>query len=245
MAITCTNVVNFQNALNQSSYVTGSWTPTANLLYLCAVMTSGSNQTVSSFTDGTGLNWVIVDATLGTLVFNTSYRISVYRGMKASGLGAGTTQANLSGTVSRGVIIINEYAGINTGGTDGSAAIAQVNNANATIAVTALIITLLNSLGAGDATTGFFSTNLTSSTGITQGSGYTEISEVQPTAEQQDSQSEFLATGSLTVDITCISSIPGGIALELVAAAAASDFPITQDTGVEPINLIWEAAGLM
>ena len=220
MAITVTNVVNFESSSNANNYTTGSWTPVANRLYLLAIASSGTFRTVSSFTDGTGLNWVSV-ATTGA--FNTSYNISVYRAMKASGLGSGTTQVTLSGTASRGSIVITEFNGVDTSGTDGSGAVVQSATNILASAGTSLTVTLSSGIGAGNATFGAISTNLSVDTGISPGSGYTELQDrhVQTVAsEAQEVETEYNLTGSTTVDWTHTSSTSGGVGVEVAAAAA-------------------------
>lgn len=224
-AVSATNVVNFQDSTNATTYTTGSWTPVANRLYLLAIISSGTFRTVSSFTEGTGLNWVSV-ATTGA--FNTSYNVSVYRAMKSSGLGAGTTAVTLSGTASRGQIVITEFDGVDTSGTDGSGAVVQSNTGILGSAGTSLSITLSSGIGAGNATFGVVANNLSVDNGISPGSGYTELTDLHvttPASEAQETETEWKATGTTTVDWTFTSSVAGGVGVEVKAAAVAAKTP--------------------
>lgn len=221
-AVSATNVVNFADVTNANNYTTGSWTPVANRLYLCAVCTSGTLQTVSSFTEGTGLAWVQVDTGV-----SNSERITVFRAMKPSGLGAGTTKANLSGTASRGQIVITEFQGTDTSGTDGSGAVVQSANNAITTNGTSLTVTLLSAIGGGNATFGAIGNNLNSSTSITQGSGYTELSELT-SGEAQAVETQFKAAGTTTVDWTFTSSTACAVGVEIKAAAAGGGVTLAQ-----------------
>lgn len=230
MAITAANVVNDDDSTNASSYTTPSWTPVANRLYILAIATSGTFRTVSSFTDGTGLTWVLI-ATTGA--FNTSYNISLYRAMKSSGLGAGTTQVTLSGSVSRGHIVITEFQGVDTGGTDGSAAVVQSNTGIRTTSGTTLSITLASGIGTGNATMGNIATNLAVDTGIAPGSGYTELQDkhiTTPASETQETETEWRSDGNTVVNWTHTSSISGGVAVEIKIADV-----LTPDDGTQPV----------
>lgn len=221
MAITAVNVVNDDDSANASVYTTPSWTPVANRLYILAIATSGTFRTVSSFTDGTGLAWVLI-ATTGA--FNTSFNISLYRAMKASGLGAGTTAVTISGNASRGHIVITEFQGVDTSGTDGSGAVVQSNTGILGGAGTALSITLGAGIGAGNATMGNIATNLAVDTGIAPGSGYTELQDKHitlPASETQETETEWRSDGNTVVDWTHTSSTSGGVAVEVRVSGGA------------------------
>ena len=118
-------------AASGSFTTSGSLTPSANKLYLAAVVgvnTAGaanaSTCATPTLTGGGGLTWVQVATVLyGT---DTRKRITLFRAMKPSGLTSGTLTADFGGSVPPRIsIIVDEFDSVDTTGTDGSGAIVQ------------------------------------------------------------------------------------------------------------------------
>lgn len=103
-----------------TAFTTGAYTPTANALVLAFVYTT-SAPVISSVT-GNGLTWKLVNRSSTAA---GGLRVAVYRSMGASPTNTGLS-VNISAPSAAGIIIhVQEYTGVNTGGTNGSAAIVQ------------------------------------------------------------------------------------------------------------------------
>jgi len=105
---------------------TSAFTPAANKLYIISVWITSSYGTVSdpSVSANNGLNPVLIHKAGGTNVFDL--KLWVYRAMKPSGLTNGVIQFTWAGVpVDRTRWSIEEFDGVDTGGTDGANAIVQ------------------------------------------------------------------------------------------------------------------------
>jgi hypothetical protein len=120
---------------NAASYVSSSFTPTVNRLYLLAVVHSDAapETTIPTITTTTGLNFVEVATVPFDTIASNVHRITLFRAMKASGLSTGTFTVNLA-DAGTGCLARLWYAdNVITTGTDGADAIRGVvtNSANA------------------------------------------------------------------------------------------------------------------
>lgn len=213
MAITGTQLAdNVSGAdADASSYATGSFTPSANKLVLAAVyavdLVAAAAPTGLS---GNGLTWEKVDDVTVAGIIN----ISLWRAMGASP-STGALTATFDSAQIGCLISVSEHGGVNTGGSNGSAAVTHATHANGT--GTALLVTLPTFTDAtNDGTYGVFASgNIPTQT---QGSGFTKLSDVFGFDPQGRMFAEWKATSDTSVDGTLSTSQNWyGIAVELVA----------------------------
>jgi hypothetical protein len=207
---------------NGSSQATASVTPTANRLILavCANRSTSGDAAVTTAT-GNGLTWV----SIATLIFgesgNNRVRLTIFRSMGASpSAGAitfdagGTTQETWGWS-------ITEFAGIDTGGTNGSAAVVQSATQQETSSVTTSTVTLAAFGSANNATFGVIGRNKNNES-FTPGSGFTEIHDLTTASESLGVATEWRNDNDTTVDGSWASSVKaGGVAIEIKAVVAA------------------------
>ncbi len=152
MAVEFTEITAAQVAstANATTYASGSFTPLVNRLYLLGVVHSDAapEATVPTVATTTGLAFVQIGS---SIVFDTIasnvHRLTIFRALKTSGLGAGTYTITLgdAGTGATGILLESNNQ-INTTGTDGSGAIGTTwtNNGDASANPTVTIAALAN-----------------------------------------------------------------------------------------------------
>ena len=212
------------SANNQPYTTTATLTSQANALYLAAASWSGTTlRTFTSLVHNAGTNPLtfvkVGDRTSNTVATPLSRLVSC-RALKANASSAGTCTITLSGTVSRLSLIISEFTGVDTSGTDGSGALLQtaVNNAvnaaasmNLTFAALGSSNNRLWAAGESDTTTTF-----------TPDGNYVEIADTNP-GEVNSMETQWdNGSGDLTctIDPASATSDIAGIGHEIVAAAA-------------------------
>lgn len=127
MAITATNLTMTRFGGSQTSFATSSISPSANKLILVTVVTYGGTPATPSGVSGNGITYALIrSATYGQF---TDSVISVWRGMSASP-SSGAVTVTWSASTSRQAIAVDQLDGIDTGGSNGSAAIVQSANAS-------------------------------------------------------------------------------------------------------------------
>lgn len=234
MAIAATALVGNADAANATSYATASITPTANRLVLAAIGSSqgGSGATAVPTLSGNGVTWVQV-ATVQSGDASTGRRVTLFRARHASP-SAGAVTIDFGGVAqTRCAWSIVEWSDIDTSGTNGSGAIVQAVTAFA-LTGTAGTATLA---AFGDATNNAAYSAITTSGGasnpITPEGGYTELHQVQPTAEAQRLETMWQLGGA---DLTpapswAVSLEWAQIAVEIKAASSAvtGTIGVTQD----------------
>lgn len=235
MAVAGTNLTTNSSSSGLTSYTTASITPTANRLVLALVGSDVSSGTPNIPTlTGNGLTWVEA----GTLLSGTQ-RVTLFRGMKSSGLSAGTVVIDFAGQTQTGAgWSISEYSGVNTGGTDGSAAIRQITPGSGT--GTSGSIGLGSFSDAADGTFGGFVHNANESS--TQGSGFTLNGSTMHAAPGRSYMSEWRADNDSTVDASWTTSAAWfGIAAEVVEASVV---PAVTGTAAATFTFTGTASGL-
>lgn len=177
MGITPTNKLK-ENFSSGSSYTTtDTLAPQTNTLYLVSISVPDS-RTVSSVS-GCGFTWTQV-----ATVTQGAFTQAVYRGMKSSGLSTGTITVNLSGAVTHNAeIIIDEFVGADTSGTDGSGAIIQ-SATNGSASATSLTVAL--SAFAGTSNFGFGAFLRAGTETPTPDNGYTGLAGESPGSGSSD-----------------------------------------------------------
>lgn len=228
MAVAPTNrVVNF-TATGATSFSTASWTPPSNELILACFysrtgITADPNVPTCS---GNGLTWVQV----ATIVFDTTSssrrRLTMFRAMGSSP-SSGATTFDCGGQTQTGAIWnIDSFSSIDTGGTNGSAAVVQsATNKDETLSATTLTVTLAAFGSSSNATYGYIAAT-TGGNSFTVGSGFSSVSTSGTNAVEVacDTVTEFRNDNDTSVDATISASGGqlGGIAVEIKAAGGAA-----------------------
>src|SRR5688572_31113335 len=131
-AITRTLLTSGNNAVNLKVYTTDAISPAPNALVLLAVMghrSYGANP--SPVVTGGGMTaWEEVATTTFDPIGSPMKRVTLYRALSASP-GSGPITITFAGNVSNAQWIVSQLEGVDIGGTNGSAAIAQTGSARA------------------------------------------------------------------------------------------------------------------
>lgn len=208
-------------------YTTLSVTPVTGRLYLLAVenVQPPGNTVVGPSIVGNDLTWV---EDKSQIFQSGSSRIASYRSMGTPFAGVITLTFSL--TQRRCAWILLELTGIDTGGNQGSGAIASTPVAvlNSSGAVTSLLATLPNFASADNMAIGFFGARRSAALSLAPGAGFTELVEVDTglDAASENHGHILMAEYKLndpSVDATYSASVQqnwaAGIALEIKAAA--------------------------
>lgn len=209
---------------NASTYVSASFTPVANRLYLLAVVHSDAapETTVPTVATTTGLTFVQVGS---SIVFDTIssnlHRLTLFRAMKASGLSAGTYTVTLADAGTGCCARLTEVTDVVTTGTDGADAVINVstNNGDAS-ANPSVTLAAFNSVDNG--TYACFASDI--ATAPTAGSGFTGLGHSTIGTPTKGVFAEWRATNDTSANCTLASSDWAGIAVELVQSTAAPIF---------------------
>jgi hypothetical protein len=172
VAITETPLTGNAQAGTQAVFTTASITPTANRLIL-AVITARHNASSPGqpSLSGNGLTWVVVEDRLDAAA---RQRITVFRAMGPAP-STGAVTITYPASVRGCAWSISEYDGVDTSGSNGSGAIVQSAQAEAT--GTSLTVTLAAFADAANATFGGFYP--VSTVDESPGAGFTEIHDFQ------------------------------------------------------------------
>lgn len=208
------------SASDLTVYTTASISPTPNRLVLCMVMAADfgfSNAIHVDSVSGAGLTWVEIDDINFDTIASQRRCLAVYRALGPGAVpGALTITLDSQGTACRWIIV--EFEGIDTGGSNGSAAIGQPpanNRADTGLTIEAILAAFGS---AGNATVGCFGSGSVSTT-LTEGAGFTKIAEVDLGTIK--AMMTFRNDPDTSVDMS--QSVDGDmavIALEIKAAAA-------------------------
>ena len=210
-----------------SSYGTASISPTANRLVVLTVYNEKANPTTVPTVTGAGMTWTNFFSRESTS--KNTKRITMFRALSSSP-GSGGLTISFGGT-NQALCgwNITEFAGIDTGGTNGANAIVQsAGNDNNTSGNTGLTVTLAAFSNASNATHGVVAWG--SATAITQGSGFTELGET--TAPNVSYESQWRNDNDTTVDWTWASATDSslGCSIEIAADVATTSTSITTST---------------
>jgi hypothetical protein len=211
MAIAAAALTGANDTVNNTSFSTASITPTANRLVLALIYNRVWSGTASAPTlSGNGLTWVEVANVNTTL----PRRLTLFRAMGGSP-STGAVTIDMGGVTHVHCIwSIVEFSGVDTGGTNGSAAVvqSQVNNANATN----LTVTLGAFADVLNATYGGFSYTANEAATTGNSGAYTQIHNVNQAENTTSILSEYLLANDTSVDASwTTSSLTYGIAVEI------------------------------
>jgi hypothetical protein len=217
MAVAGTLLDDGSGSPGASNQNTASVTPTANALILVAVAvyrSSGPSTAVNSVT-GNGITYASVASAAAVDDGLGPYQLHLFRGMSASpSAGAITIDPTASSDVSQVDWLVAEFTGVDTGGTNGSAAVVQ-STTNTMNNGTSLTMTL----GAfGSATNGAFGCMISyNNRTVTHEAGWTELD-----TDTTQLHGQWRATSDTTCNFTTSSSDDsGGVAVEIKEAAGA------------------------
>ena len=210
------------SSADATSYPTASVTPSANQLILLAVLnTKAASPPTTPTASGNGLTWVEVATVTFDTIASPLKRLTLFRALGASPTGEAIT-IDFGGVTQTGCIwSVSEVDSVDTGGTNGSAAVVQsaTNNANTG---TSLTVTLAAFGSTDNATYGGFGIN--DDVAINPGTGFTEIHDnVITVVPICGSETEWRNDNDTSVDASASDAANkrwGGIAIEIKFAAA-------------------------
>lgn len=215
--ITATLLTSGSTSTDGTSAATASVTPGANKLILLFVATSdGTDPTEApSSVTGNGLTWVQVNHIENEGGFRG---LTVLRAMGSSP-SAGAITINYAATKTGFIWDVIEIANVDTSGTNGSGAVVQ-NDTQQTIGDTTSITSTLGAFASvNNATIGGVQMNSTSSA-VTPGSGFTELSDDGVATPSTQLQTEFKDTNDTTVDFSWTGNLSASaISIELKAGS--------------------------
>lgn len=203
---------------NAATYVSASFTPVANRLYLLAIVHSDAapETALTSVTTTTGLNFVSVGSVAFDTIASNVHRLSLFRAMKASGLSAGTYTVTLADAGTGCAAVLTEVTGVVTTGTDGADAIANLLTARADASANPSVpLGIVTPARAFDGVFGCFGSSL--QTAPTAGTDYTGLSHPDYATPASGLFAQYRLTSSDTAACTLASSAWAGIACHLVA----------------------------
>lgn len=221
MAIACASLTAGTDADGNSTATTASITPGANRLILLSVtsrtgITADPNQPTAT---GNSLTWVVINSIVWDSDSSSRKRTTLFRAMGSSPT-TGAISIAFGGQNQTNVIWgVDECTGMDTTGTNGSGAIVQsATGKDETSGGGTLTITLGAFSGSGNATYGAFGGDYGVS-GVTEGSGFTKISEDDSSSENMTEFRPDNDTTVTAVEETDANFKIGGVAIEIRAAA--------------------------
>jgi hypothetical protein len=221
MAIAGANKIAETSTADATSFTTAaSLTPSTNTLYLATVRNSrAAGPATPTLSGGGGLTWVQVATVTEP---GGSERITVFRAMKSSGLTSGTLTADFGGVTQTGfAIVVDEFTGTDTTGSDGAGAIVQSATGSGS-AVTSSSVTLA---AFGDATNNaaFGAVSIIATDSISAEGGYTRLSNLNHATPNRAVATEWKVGQDTSVTFSWTTSAAyDSIAVEIKAAAAGN-----------------------
>ena len=205
------------DAVGGTTVASASVSPTAESLVLFCIYARNQDAAAdpgnpTSVVGGGSQTYDLVNGVL----FDTRKRKSVYRARQASWT-AGAITATYAGNVI-GVVEVVEFAGIDTGGTNGSSAIVQ-SVTGTTAGATSLTVALAAFGSANNASFGSFSHAAAEAT--TPGASFTELTDITGPSGT-GSETEWQLADADASASWATSSAAAGIGIEIKAAAAGT-----------------------
>lgn len=213
MAITQASLTSGSSTANQTSYTTASITPTGSRLVIVSVTNAGDDG-VAPTLSGNGLTWAQIDTQTFDVI---GKRLTVFRSMGASP-STGAITIDFAGNTQAGCAwSVFEFDGIDTGGTNGSAAVGDTDKAEVLLATS---ITLsLSFASASNGACGAFA--IDDNVAMTPDPNFAEIHEVQVNdgADSMTNETQWIATNETSPSVSWTGNLQGaGIAFEIIAA---------------------------
>lgn len=238
MAVVGTNLVATGGTGSITSQASASYTPSANQLVLCIVesRTAITVDPTQPTLTGNGLTWVVV----ATIVFDDTSssrkRITVFRSMGASPTTGAVTADFAAQTQTDVGIVVDQFSGVDTSGTNGSGAVVQSASAkDNTGTATSLTATLAAFGSANNATYGGAGFGSVVNSAGSVGTGFTGLSDLNtPTTNRV--MTEWKATNDTTVDINASAVEELGIIGIEIKAAVVAALPPTERRYMQAVN---------
>jgi hypothetical protein len=221
--ITQTLLASGNNAVNQRIYTTATISPAPNALITVAVLMRRSSGVLSPTITGGGMPaWEsVASVDFDTQVLPTK-RLVVFRALSAAP-GSAPITITFSSSVSNAQWIVSQWDGVETGGTNGSAAIVQTGTGRSD-GTTGLAVPLAAFAAANDVAYGVVGVAKNGPI-VTPAAGLTEVAEVS-SGETSALQAEW-AANQPTVGASWTSSTKAGIlALEIKAGNVGPQEPV-------------------
>lgn len=217
MAISGSNLAKEYFATDATSFTTtASITPSANALVLCYIdSTEGVAPSTTPTVSGNGLTWVLVNNRI-----QGGGHDFVFRAMGASPSSGQVTVDFGATTKTSCTVIVDQFTGVDTSGTNGSGAVVQ-SAVNSAATGTSLTVTLA---AFGDSTNNvaYGGHAHAANEAVNVGTGFTELGEATGASPNRGTQTEWKIGEDTSVDASWTSSAANlGIALEIKAASAA------------------------
>lgn len=226
MAIVGSSLTASSSTGNSVSYVTASYTPGTNNLILASIWSIiNTGPALQPTLSGNNLSWQLVSTNTATSALQR--RLSLFRSLGSSPQTGSLTISFGAETQNGCIWNISQFTGVNTGGSNGSGAIATSANTTGTGFATSLTIGLVSFSDPLNAGFGICSHN--SNEGTTPGSGFTELNDViyVDGGDQAGNQTEW-AVNDNTVDWSWSTSARNfGIAVEIISAITSGPSIIT------------------
>lgn len=231
MAISVTNLTTASNLTNNvNPYITASITLHANALGLAAFMCqhTGGPQSPSSLVGPGTTTWVLVTSVDFFTIAVPVRRLLLYRACNSSDQ-TGTLSFNLPANASNGFWTVSEATGTAaTAANNGSDGIQQSATNRSDSQASPFVVTLAAFSGSSNGAFGVFG-SAAQTQNYSPGTGFTSLGNALGSGTASDSGdifSEWIASNDTTVDGTYTTSqSQGGIAIEIIAAAAANPNP--------------------
>jgi len=222
-AVTASLLTSSQDNTNGTSFSTASITPGSNKLILACIRSRRAGAIAAPGISGNGLTWAsVATVSFGTIASVTQH-IHVFRAMGASpSTGAISLDYSAIGSQTSASWSIVEFDGVDTGGTNGSAAVVQSATTRGDSS-TGLTPSLAAFGSASNATFGCFAG--VANNAITEEGGWTELSDAgfdDAGVDIYRLQSQFLATNDTSPNATFSSMHAGAVSVEIKAAASAA-----------------------
>ena len=216
--ITQTLLTAGRSASNTRTYTTASISPAANALITVAVLMERPSGVRTPSLSGGGMStWTLVSSVDFATTSSPDMRLMIFRAMSANP-GSGTLTITFSSSPDNAMWIVSQWDGVETGGTNGSAAIVQTGSQRSNGA-TNLTVSLAAFASANNVAYGVVGVARNGPT-VSPGSGFTEISE-QSSGEASDLAVEW-ASNQPTVRASWGSSVGAAVLGVEIKAGAGS-----------------------
>jgi len=205
------------NLLDSGSNSTNSGTTASvsigtNTLVLLAILSSGTTNAASP--SGLGLTWVSVKADNFDTGATPTRRLQVFRGMGSAT--SGTVTWTISSADGNAWSMV-EFTGVNTSGTNGSGAIVQSVSGHQNSGTSQSLT--MASFGDAVNNMAYGAFGISTTGGIANEGGYTEMHDVTYTSPNAGLETERLLGEDTTISASFASSACSGIGIEIKAAA--------------------------
>lgn len=198
MAITPAQIINNQDLVDRNSYTTASISPVAGRLYIATITNRNTSTPPTPTVSGAGLTWVQMDT---DTIDSALKRVTTFRALGYSPSSGALTIGMGGTTITECAWIVDEYAGVDQGGTNGSGAFIQSSSTkDDSGAATSISATLSAFKSTLNLAVGCAAKNSNAET-MTAGSGFTKLAEQQLSENAIDSATEY-KLNSTTVNFT-------------------------------------------